>query len=155
MYEMMLDKLGAAGYSQYEISNFSRRGLESRHNSKYWQLEPVIGFGVSAHSFDGRQRYSNVRDTAEYVTRIETTGKAEATRENVDLASEAAFLGLRFETGIDLADHKRRFDIDLEQKYRGELDDLKEAGLIEISRGRLLLTRRGKLFSNEVFAVFV
>lgn len=48
MYEMMLDRLGAAGYAQYEISNFSLPGRESRHNSKYWTLDPVFGFGVSA-----------------------------------------------------------------------------------------------------------
>ena len=64
MYEMMVDRLTRAGYAQYEISNFSRPGFESRHNSKYWRLDPVYGFGVSAHSFDGVQRYANERDTA-------------------------------------------------------------------------------------------
>ncbi len=51
MYELMLDQLAAAGYEQYEISNFSRPGFESRHNSKYWTIDAVLGFGVSAHSF--------------------------------------------------------------------------------------------------------
>jgi oxygen-independent coproporphyrinogen III oxidase len=71
MYEMMSDRLTAAGYRQYEISNFARPGYESRHNTKYWRLEPVFGFGVSAHSFDGRERYANERDTAKYVEMIE------------------------------------------------------------------------------------
>jgi putative oxygen-independent coproporphyrinogen III oxidase len=56
MYELMIDRLQGAGYEQYEISNFAKPGFESRHNTKYWRLDPVYGFGVSAHSFDGVQR---------------------------------------------------------------------------------------------------
>ncbi len=155
MYETMLDRLGAAGYEQYEISNFARRGYESRHNSKYWCLEPVFGFGVSAHSFDGRERYANERDTAKYVEMIEKNSSAEVMREAVDLASEAAFLGLRMESGIDLAAFETRFGGDLIAQNREDLERVSLAGLVEIADGRLRLTRRGKLFSNEVFAVFV
>ncbi|MEO7538417.1 MAG: radical SAM family heme chaperone HemW [Pyrinomonadaceae bacterium] len=155
MYEVMLDKLEAAGYEQYEISNFSRPGHESRHNSKYWTLDPVFGFGVSAHSFDGRQRYANERDTSKYVDMIDVTGTAEVMRENTDIASEYAFLGLRLEGGIDLADYQRRFGVDLLTAKADGLAQVSEAGLIEIVDGRLRLTRKGKLFSNEVFAVFV
>ncbi len=155
MYELMLDRLAAAGYEQYEISNFSRPGFESRHNTKYWMLDPVFAFGVSAHSFDGTQRYANQRDTAEYVIAIENTGTAETMREDIDLASEFVFLGLRLENGIDLSDYTRRFGVALIEKYRNEIDALIDAGLIEIESGQMCLTRKGKLFSNEVFAVFV
>lgn len=155
MYEMMLDKLAAAGYEQYEISNFSRPGFESRHNSKYWRLEPVYGFGVSAHSFDGFHRYSNERDTAKYVELIEATRNAEITREIIDAASEFAFLGLRLNKGIDLAEYQKRFSIDLESKYANDLNKLKESELIDVSGNCLKLTKKGMLFSNEVFAVFV
>ena len=109
MYEMMADKLTRAGYAQYEISNFSRPGYESRHNSKYWRLDPVFGFGVSAHSFDGVQRYANERDTAKYVERIENAGSAEVMREDINTASEYVFLGLRMENGIDLAEYSQAF----------------------------------------------
>ena len=155
MYEVMLDRLAAVGYEQYEISNFSRPGFESRHNSKYWTLDPVYGFGVSAHSFDGRQRYANERDTAKYVELVEKTHPVEVLREDIDIASEYIFLGLRMEDGIDLAEYQIRFGIDLINKYRIDLKDLSEAGLVEITSERLRLTRKGKLFSNEVFAVFV
>jgi oxygen-independent coproporphyrinogen-3 oxidase len=155
MYELMLDRLADAGYKQYEISNFSRPGFESKHNSKYWQLDPVFGFGVSAHSFDGRQRYANERDTAKYVEMIENTGSAEIMREDINIASEYVFLGLRMESGIELGDFRSRFNVDLLDKYRGEIDRLKEFGLIENGHDRLRLTRKGKLFSNEVFQVFV
>ncbi|MFL6469120.1 MAG: radical SAM family heme chaperone HemW, partial [Pyrinomonadaceae bacterium] len=92
MYEVMIDTLADAGYEQYEISNFAKPGFQSRHNSKYWRLEPVFGFGVSAHSFDGFQRYSNERDTAEYVRRIEEYNTAEMNRERVDIPAEFVFL---------------------------------------------------------------
>jgi len=151
MYELMLDRLAGAGYEQYEISNFSKPGFESRHNTKYWRLDPVFGFGVSAHSFDGRERYSNERDTARYVEMIERAGSAEIYREEVDLASEYAFLGLRLNEGITLDDYEDRFGRRLETK----ISELAENGLLELSEGSLRLTRKGMLFSNEVFAEFV
>ena len=155
MYELMLDRLAAAGYEQYEISNFSRPGFKSRHNSKYWTLDSVFGFGVSAHSFDGRQRYANERDTAKYVSMIKTAGSAEVFREKVDIPSEFVFLGLRLENGIDLLEFNRRFGFDLMEKYRFEMDRLIDFELIALADDRLKLTSKGRLFSNEVFAVFV
>ena len=155
MYELMIDELETAGYLQYEISNFARSGYESRHNSKYWRLEPVYGFGVSAHSFDGRDRYANDRDTAKYVGRIEASGDAEVFREMIDLASEFVFLGLRLDEGVDLGEYRSRFNTDLKDEYAVEIDQAKRNGLVEIAEGRLRLTRKGMLFSNEVFSIFV
>lgn len=155
MYELMLDRLTAAGYKQYEISNFSRPGFESRHNSKYWTLDPVYGFGVSAHSFDGRQRYANESDTAKYVEMIESDKTAESMREEIDIASEFVFLGLRLENGIDLANFQKRFGFDLIKKYCFEISGLIDAGLVVLTDSRLSLSLKGKLYSNEVFAVFV
>jgi len=155
MYEMMIDMLSAEGYEQYEISNFARRGRESRHNSKYWVLDRVYGFGVSAHSFDGTHRYANERDTAAYVNLIEKLGSAEDFREETAVASEFAFLSLRMAEGIDLAEYERRFGVNLEKKYASDLKELEEARLIEFAKGRLRLTRRGLLYSNEVFRIFI
>ena len=154
MYEALLDRT-AADYKQYEISNFARPGFESAHNTKYWRLDPVYGFGVSAHSFDGAERYWNERDTAAYVRGIEGSASAEAGRECVDQVSEFIFLGLRLNRGIGLDEYQRRFGRDLREAHRAELDRLSDAGLVEFAGGRLMLTRRGMLFSNEVFAEFV
>ncbi|MBV9215421.1 MAG: radical SAM family heme chaperone HemW [Acidobacteria bacterium] len=155
MYELMLERLAATGYEQYEISNFAMPGFEARHNSKYWTLDPVYGFGVSAHSFDGRERYANERDTAKYVSAIESSGSAEVMRENTDAASEYVFLGLRLEKGVVLEVYRERFQRNLLDQYGTEVDELRNAGLIEIADGRMKLTRKGKLFSNEVFQVFI
>jgi oxygen-independent coproporphyrinogen-3 oxidase len=155
MYELMTRTLAAAGYHQYEISNFARPGREARHNSKYWRLEPVYGFGVSAHSFDGAFRYANERDTAAYVRLIEKLGSAEVMREKIDPASEFVFLGLRMNSGIDLDDYRTRFGRDLISMFADELSRLAEAGLIDIRPARLRLTEKGMLYSNEVFETFV
>jgi oxygen-independent coproporphyrinogen-3 oxidase len=155
MYEIMVARLLAAGYDQYEISNFAKRGFESRHNSKYWRLESVYGFGVSAHSFDGFQRYSNERGMAAYVKRIEEFATAEVTRERIDAASEFLFLGLRLTEGAHLAEYRKRFGVDVVEKYAGEIARLEDAGLIVIVDGRLRLTTKGMLFSNEVFEIFI
>ena len=151
MYELMLERLSAAGYEQYEISNFARPGFESRHNTKYWRMDPVFGFGVSAHSFDGRERYSNERDTAKYVERIESSREAEVMRESVDLVSESAFLGLRMTDGIS----RTSSGVDLVEKYAAELDELSAAGMVIWSSDNIRLTPKGMLYSNEVFRVFV
>lgn len=155
MYEMLLDRTAVAGMPQYEISNFARPGFESRHNTKYWRLDPVYGFGVSAHSFDGFERYSNERDTAAYVKRIEESSIAEATRERIDAASEFVFLGLRLTRGLDLAEYRERFGDDLCVTAAEKLDRLTKAGLIIVEGDKLRLTRKGKLFSNNVFVEFV
>jgi oxygen-independent coproporphyrinogen-3 oxidase len=89
--------LREAGYEHYEISNFARPGFRSRHNLRYWQCRPVIGFGPSAHSFDGERRWRCPADLPAYL--------ADPTRQEpvtTELALEAAFLGLRLREGISL-----------------------------------------------------
>ena len=155
MYEIMCERLAAVGYEQYEISNFARPGFESRHNTKYWLLEPVYGFGVSAHSFDGHQRYANERDTNRYVEMIESVHIAEVSRRDVDLISEFIFLGLRMNRGIDLDEFSTRFECSIFDKYQGEIEDLSQLGLIEMTASYLKLTQKGRLYSNEVFQRFI
>ncbi len=155
MYETMLEKTAAKGFFQYEISNFSRAGRESRHNSKYWLCEPVHAFGVSAHSFDGRRRRANERDTNRYVSLVEKGESPVVYREEIDLASEFVFLGLRMMRGVDLTLYEKKFGVSLLSKYAEDLERLTSLGLIEIAGNRLRLTGKGALYSNEVFAVFV
>jgi oxygen-independent coproporphyrinogen-3 oxidase len=151
MYRIMLDRLADSGYEQYEISNFAMPGFGSRHNSKYWRLDPVYGFGVSAHSFDGRERYANERDTASYVNKLDAGGTPEVWREAIDKASESAFLGMRLTSGIDVEFYAANFG----RRIEDDLAEAKEDGLVELIDGRLRLTRKGMLFSNEVFADLV
>jgi oxygen-independent coproporphyrinogen-3 oxidase len=162
MYEMLLDATVAQGYQHYEISNFARlapgRSWRSRHNIKYWLDIPYIGAGVSAHSYNGRERYWNALSTQTYIERIEQTGQAIADRAQLnarDSAREAFMLRLRLIDGVDLNSFRARYQLDVAAEYQQPLADLAEAGLIEIVDDRLRLTRRGLLLSNEVFLLFV
>jgi oxygen-independent coproporphyrinogen-3 oxidase len=139
-YEIAVERLAALGIPRYEISNFARPGFESRHNLKYWTLEPYAGFGADAHSFDGASRRANPESVQEYLARP-LTASAPAQPAPSD---ERLFLGLRLAAGIrPTAGEWRRF----EEPIRRFLD----YGLLETADGVLRLTRRGVLLSNEVF----
>lgn len=156
MYQLMIEKVCAAGYDHYEISNFSLPGFASRHNTKYWAGAPYYGFGCSAHSYDsGRRRWANERDTAKYVQLIECEESPVVERTELneeDARSESIFLGLRLMRGLDLEEYRMRFGSDLRDEYSAELAQLSDAGLIEIDKVLIRLTKRGALLSNEVFA---
>jgi putative oxygen-independent coproporphyrinogen III oxidase len=156
MYSTMIQQVCAKGYEHYEISNFCLPGFGSRHNTKYWTREPYYGFGNSAHSHDGgRRRWANERDAMKYVELVERDDSPIIERTELtedDARSEAIFLGLRLMRGVDLENYQAQFGDDLREQYNGEIDRLKDAGLIEIDSEVLRLTSRGALLSNEVFA---
>jgi len=148
-YETAQAALKAAGYEQYEISNWARPGLASRHNLKYWRREVYLGFGAGAHSFSGAQRWANVHDAAAYVAAI---GAGRDAVENVERVTreqafeEELFLGLRQLGGIDLPRIQREYSVDLEEK----VGRLASAGMVE-REGELVRLAAGKLsVSNEV-----
>jgi putative oxygen-independent coproporphyrinogen III oxidase len=159
MYELMLDRSTTAGYQHYEISNLCLTGRQSRHNTKYWTGEPYLGFGCSAHSFDGKKgRWSNDRDVNRYVSLIEEGSSAvveSQTLSEADRRAEAMFLGLRMMEGVDARIYKEHFGLDVREEYREQFQLFSEAGLIEFTGDRIKLTRPGALLSNEVFAAFV
>jgi oxygen-independent coproporphyrinogen-3 oxidase len=163
MYEATVERLAAAGFVQYEISNFARPrpnggDRRSRHNEKYWTDVPYYGFGVSAHAYTADERRANVRSIAGYADAIERDGTAVAERHALtprERASEAAFLGLRRLDGVSLAGFRDRYGLDLLEEYREGLAPVMEADLVEVTDGALRLTRRGLVLSNEVFAAFL
>ncbi|HEX8355226.1 MAG TPA: radical SAM family heme chaperone HemW [Pyrinomonadaceae bacterium] len=160
MYRLMVERTRAAGYEQYEISNFCLPGRESRHNVKYWTGAPYFGFGCSAHSFDGRRaRWSNERDAALYVKLVGEKGSAVVTLDELDerdASAEALFLGLRLlGRGVDLAEHRALYRRDVRAEYAEDLARFGEAGLVELDGDVLRLTPEGALLSNEVFSAFV
>jgi oxygen-independent coproporphyrinogen III oxidase len=158
MYFELLDRAVSNGYEQYEISNWTRPGYESRHNLKYWQGAPYWAFGVSAAGYDGKTRWSNTRNLHDYLQRVEQ-GKSpiadSVPLSEDDLQSESLFLKLRLKDGVDLDSHQREFGVDVLSRYGDELTRLEEAGLIEFDDQSMRITRAGKVLANEVFAAFV
>jgi oxygen-independent coproporphyrinogen-3 oxidase len=125
---------------------------------KYWIAAPFYGLGCGAHSYDGRARWVNILRTENYIESITKNGFAVAERRELssdNRASEALFMGLRLAEGIELAEFQKEFSIDVADRYRYELENLIDAGLVEMKDGRLKLTPHGMLLSNEVFVSFV
>jgi oxygen-independent coproporphyrinogen III oxidase len=150
--------LSQYGYDQYEISNFARKGFCCRHNLKYWLCEPVIGFGLGSHSYDGVARYANCSLMEEYLQRVESGLPAvEWRRElnNLQKLQEILFLGLRLNRGVNPDCLKMRFGSELFSRYAAVITTMRDYGLMEIRESQLRLTTRGMLLSNEVFQQFV
>lgn len=158
MYECALDSLAAAGYEQYEISNFALPGHRCRHNQVYWQNEPYLGFGVSAASFMDGARWSNERSWHRYQEHLAqglaVGGPAErlAGREAL---GEALMLGLRLRDGVNLAEMAGHYPLDPRLVFRREIDRFQSLELLEEQGGVLRLTRRGLLLANNVFAEII
>jgi len=148
-YEVAQAELKAAGYEQYEISNWAKPGFASKHNLKYWRREPYLGFGAGAHSFSGKQRWANIHDSAAYVSAI-AAGKPAiesvhaVTRE--EALEEELFLGLRQLAGIDLARIERQYGVDLNEK----IGRLASNGMVERHGDVLRLAPARLSVSNEV-----
>lgn len=137
-YEIAVERLARMGIERYEISNFARPGFESHHNLKYWRREPYLGFGADAHSFDGAMRWQNPESAAEYAAGFPAPERVPA-----DPKAEKFFLGLRLREGVESGE------------FPEVIERFEREGLLERSGGRVRLTPRGVLLSNEVFAEFV
>jgi oxygen-independent coproporphyrinogen-3 oxidase len=158
MYLAGLDRLDAAGFHQYEISNVARPGRVSRHNVKYWQSGSWWGFGCGAHSTINGQRWQNVASTVEYADRIDAGADVRlpvSTLSIEDQIGEALFTGLRLNEGINRHAFVVRFGVDPWLRYGTDLAPFADAGLLWHHDGRFGLTRRGMLLANEILMTFV
>ena len=158
MYLAGVERLEAAGYRQYEISNVARPGRRSRHNLKYWSDGAWVGFGCGAHSTRGGLRWRNVADIGGYVDRLAQGRSPVAARQALsaeDRLADMMFLGLRLSDGVDLDRVRRRYGVDAWARWGHELVPCLDAGLLIRDADRLRLTRRGMLLANEVMQVFV
>jgi oxygen-independent coproporphyrinogen-3 oxidase len=157
-YLQTIDFLASRGYPQYEISNFALPGCECQHNLKYWRREPVLAFGVAAHSFDGSSRYANVASLSSYLRRVEAGRTAVEWCEPLtseQCLAETMFLGLRLNQGLDWREIRRAHETERIADCESSLRDMSALGLLAWEGSVVRLTRRGMLLSNEVFQRFV
>jgi oxygen-independent coproporphyrinogen III oxidase len=159
MYVSGLERLDAAGFEQYEISNVARpRSRQSRHNLKYWRGGEWLAFGCGAHATFRAERWRTVSSTVEYIDRVAAGADVRADRRVLgpeERLEEALFMGLRLTDGVDLAAMDREHGIDIWSRYGPDLVPYVEAGLLDYADRRLALTRRGMLLANDVMAVFI
>ena len=154
MYEFADQRLRAAGYINYEISNWSLPGHHSRHNLTYWQNLPYIGMGAGAYSSFGEKRFSNERDPAAYIRRLKAHEIPVVEREEIgrtQAMTETAFLALRTAMGLHLPTFEARFAESFAYFVGDRLKLVTEAGLLELQDEWLRLSMRGRLLGNEVF----
>ncbi|HJS52987.1 MAG TPA: radical SAM family heme chaperone HemW [Chitinophagaceae bacterium] len=151
---LLMQWLEASGYEHYEISNFSKPGYRSRHNSSYWQGKKYLGLGPSAHSFNGKSRQWNIGNNIAY---IESLAKNRIPFEKEILNSsqqlnEYIMTSLRTAEGLDLERvHSPEFGVqrpDLEIRSQKFID----AGKLIIKENKLILTNEGKLFADGIAA---
>ncbi len=150
--------LASYGYEQYEISNFAR-GYHYRcqHNLIYWNHQPYLGLGPSAHSFLPPQRWGNVRSVRQYIQQLqrgELTVTFLETLQPGQLMTEFIFLHLRLKEGVPLQAFRERFGEDLTERYRTSLKRLQTEGLVILRNGHLQLTRRGWYVADAIATYF-
>ncbi|HEX5069381.1 MAG TPA: radical SAM family heme chaperone HemW [Vicinamibacterales bacterium] len=158
MYLAGLDRLDHAGFGQYEISNVSRPGRESRHNLKYWTGGSWWGFGCGAHATVEGERWHNVSGIQDYVDRIEAGAKVDLDHHQLseeERQSETLFTGLRLSVGIDREAFRTRFGMDPWIRYQPDLASFVQAGTVWERDGRMGLSRQGMLIANEILVTFV
>jgi oxygen-independent coproporphyrinogen III oxidase len=157
-YGMAIDTLEAAGYEHYEISNFARPGHRCAHNENYWRNGDYLGFGVGAASYRGGVRSVHTRDFATYVGAA-TNGHpipGEAERlSGLKAVGEAIMIALRTAQGVALAEFKERYGVDIAERYAPVVTRYETDGLLELRDDRLVLTKRGRFFANDVCGAFV
>ncbi|MED4645837.1 radical SAM family heme chaperone HemW [Bacillus inaquosorum] len=158
MYEMVMGRMEAHGIHQYEISNFAKAGMESKHNLTYWSNEEYFGFGAGAHGYISGTRTVNVGPVKHYIDLIAEKGfpyrdTHEVTTE--EQIEEEMFLGLRKTAGVSKKRFAEKYGRSLDELFPSVLKDLAEKGLIHNSESAVCLTHQGKLLGNEVFGAFL
>ena len=176
MYHYAEELLEEQGYVHYEISNWSKPGLPSEHNLAYWTGHPYLGVGPGAHSYLDRYRFWNVDSPKLYISQVKNWEDSQPQKltildnqafnnikqiggsEYIDCnlyAAESMFLGLRILEGIDLASVSADTTLDLKERYKNEINDLQNQGLLEWSDSKLRLTKSAYLIANQVFTEFL
>ncbi|KHF41915.1 radical SAM family heme chaperone HemW [Halalkalibacter okhensis] len=158
MYQQLLHRTKEAGLIQYEISNFAKRGYESKHNLVYWNNEEYYGFGAGAHGYVNGVRHQNHGPIPKYLKAIEQgelptfqTHQVSA----IERIEEAMFMGLRKREGVNIAQFEKRYGQSLLNIFANEIDHLKQRGLVRSRDGAIQLTEEGLLLGNEVFEQFI
>lgn len=168
MYDLATELLEAAGYVQYEISNWSRPGYACRHNLQYWRNLPYVGVGPGAHGYAGGVRYATLLSPQRYIRAMrDGAGQAyvfprtPATVDEVEVdriseISETLIMGLRLtQEGISRAAFRERFGVDLVAYHHDIISRYQQHGLLTVDDARVRLTQQGRLLSNMILRELV
>ena len=155
-FEILIEKLAAAGFEQYEVSNFAREGYYSKHNTSYWLGVPYLGLGPSAHSFKPAERAWNVANNGRYIKTIEI-GELPLTAEILDRHdqfNEWVMTGLRTKWGLDIENGIQRFSIDLRNRNENLIAKLMDEKKAVLNNGLFRLTKKGFFLADGIASSF-
>ena len=150
MYLHTSRRLSLAGYNHYEISNFAKKGKESRHNTRYWKGQSYLGIGPSAHSFIDGKRFYYERDFEDFISGTEPVFDGYGGDEE-----EYIMLHLRLSEGLDLRGYEKKFGEKISEERINRMKKYEKAGLLCIADGRIVLTPEGFLLSNSIIGEFL
>lgn len=157
LFNILIEKAEAAGFIQYEISNFGKPGYFSKHNSNYWQQVNYLGLGPSAHSFNGFSRQWNIKNLKGYISSV-NTGEPDFEREELDVKTrfnEYIMTSLRTMWGIDLEYVENTFEKEGYDYIVNLAGKFKDYGLIRMDKKNLVLTNQGKMISDNIISEFM
>ncbi len=144
LYTRTQEYLSSAGYTQYEISNWSKPGNDCQQNLHYWQIDPYLAFGPSAHGFDGKNRYNNVHNLDQYLQFLES-GKLPIENHypvsEKEMTNDLIGFGLRTNRGIQLDRIQKNDAINIPEKW---------ASYLKTENGRLKLSEEGFIFADAI-----
>ena len=155
LYEWSVATLATYGFSQYEISNFSRLGYESKHNSVYWHRKPYKGFGLGACSFDGKRRIQNEKNLMSYLAHSECNSDIVLSCEELtsyDAWLETVMLGIRLNKGVSMRSILTNQSEDKQKNIQTLLNDCVQHGLLALENDIIKLTVRGRALEHEIVA---
>jgi oxygen-independent coproporphyrinogen III oxidase len=150
--DILINELEQAGYEHYEVSNFSKPGYHSQHNSSYWKRQKYLGIGPSAHSYNLVTRQFNIRNNHQYVRSLRE-GKIPFELEMLsaeDHVNEYLLTTLRTQWGSDLQKLKQEFNYDIQTIHQQLINRLLDSGLAIIECDHLKLTRKGKFLADKI-----
>lgn len=157
MYLLLMSTMEAAGYNQYEISNFAKPGMESKHNITYWRNEDYYGLGAGAHGYAKRQRHINIKGVNPYIEasrsglpRLDAFAISEQ-----EAMEDFMMVGLRMRTGVSDQDFQAQFGRPMIEVFTKSLNKMLHVGLLEQDGDIYRLSKQGILFGNDVFGEFV
>jgi oxygen-independent coproporphyrinogen-3 oxidase len=143
--------LSKNGYEAYEVSNFSKPGFECIHNLHYWNIEPYLAFGPSAHGYDGKYRWNNARSLDQYIERVMSGNSPMSMKEEITLLdhiNEKIGFGMRMIKGIDLDMIPNEF----QKKFKNNIKIIEQRypDHIQVSDKNFTFTQKGMLFADQL-----
>jgi len=156
MFEYAKKTLESSKFRHYEISNFAKEGFEAKHNLSYWKNTEYLGFGVGASSYYEKRRYTNTSNINDYLLKNDFSIENIEKQTFKEELEETIFMNLRLlKDGLDINEINNRFNIDIENYYLKEINELKENNLIIKDENKLKLSTDAIFISNEVFSKFI